>query len=185
MHNISKIYDILPIKCGDKELDFLTYDDINSYSKILKSKYYNRYLDKTFDDYSLNKVKKGLTILVNSYNTLSDDDLQVKLLLKKNNLIYGGVTLEENLKDIGVEITLGYWIAEKYQGQGLGTEMIKELIKGLETSEINIRKIICVVQKSNKASARLLEKANFKMASSYESVKDINLVYVYRVAQEN
>jgi len=98
MYNIIELSKLLPIKVRDKELNLMTDEDIFEYSKILKSDYYNAHIDNDFNEYTLKKVRDGLLILSNNYKTLSQDNLQVKLLLKDNtnsNIIYGGVTLQD------------------------------------------------------------------------------------------
>lgn len=184
MYSINKLYKLLPIKVKDRKLNFLTVEDIDKYSKILKSEYYNQYIDSDYNDYPISKIRTGLTILANNYSMLIKDDLEVKLLLKDitgSNTIYGGVTIREVRKTtLGSKVTyieLGYWVNEKYTGQGICTDMLTELISKLKASDMNITYIKCVVQKINHKSSHILKKLGFNKENEYIGAKCTNEIY--------
>jgi len=56
---------------------------------------------------------------------------------------------------------LGYWLAEKYWGRGIMTQAVK-LVTKFGFQGLGLAKIYVYVFSFNKASQRVLEKANFK-----------------------
>jgi len=182
MYNIKKLSKLLPINIEDKELNFLTLEDVNEYSKIVKTEYYNRYINLDYNGYTLSKIKKGFSILANNYSVLLEDNLEAKLLLKdKNNankIIYGGATLYESLIQDASVIEIGYWINEKYTNIGLCTKMLTELINALKTSDINIHYLKCTVQACNDISMHIMDKLGFKKYRTISGMKEINFEYI-------
>lgn len=62
-------------------------------------------------------------------------------------------------------VEIGYGIAEKYQGQGYGTEAVKAVVKwALEQNCVNC--VTAEVDKENIASIRVLEKSGFRPTGS-------------------
>ena len=56
---------------------------------------------------------------------------------------------------------IGYWLAEKYWGQGMMTEVVK-LITKFGFKRLKLKRIYGLVYSFNKASMRVLEKAGYK-----------------------
>lgn len=72
--------------------------------------------------------------------------------------LVGGIGLDK-IYDHCAEI--GYWLGEKYWGQGIMTSAVKLLTKyGFE--KLGLRRIYAFVFQFNKASTRVLEKGGFK-----------------------
>ncbi len=62
----------------------------------------------------------------------------------------------------GHKAELGYWLSEKYWGKGIMTEAVK-LVSELGFKKLKLHRVYVNVHKGNKASARVLEKAGFKL----------------------
>lgn len=62
----------------------------------------------------------------------------------------------------GHKAELGYWLGEKYWGRGIVTAAVRMLTK-YAFGELGLRRIYAHVVPANKASARVLEKAGFKL----------------------
>lgn len=72
--------------------------------------------------------------------------------------VVGGIGL--NIKK-GYKASIGYWLGEKYWGQGIMTTAVK-LITKYGFTKLGLRRIYGCVFLFNKASARVLEKAGYK-----------------------
>jgi len=70
----------------------------------------------------------------------------------------------------GHQAEIGYWLAEKCWGKGIGTEVVMELVKHL-LKDKNIKRITAKVYPYNKASMRVLEKNGFSLEGVL--VKDV------------
>jgi ribosomal-protein-alanine N-acetyltransferase len=57
---------------------------------------------------------------------------------------------------------LGYWLVDKYSGNGIMTDVIKQMVKYC-TDDIGLKRIFAPVLPHNKASARVLEKNGFQL----------------------
>lgn len=74
----------------------------------------------------------------------------------------------------GAEI--GWRLAREYWGQGLATEVAEAIVRlGFET--LGLPRIVATVQKSNKASIRLIEKLGFRQISRFERLGRSMLLY--------
>ena len=72
----------------------------------------------------------------------------------------GLVVLFEFESDLGVEVRLGYLLAERFWGKGLASELIAGLVRWCR-EQVDIHSIAGGVARDNPASKRVLEKAGF------------------------
>ena len=83
---------------------------------------------------------------------------EVNFVIDINGEIVGSVGLDK-IEDHKAEI--GYWLAEKHWSKGIITEAVRLITKfGFE--ELKLRRIYAYVFPFNKASMRVLEKADYK-----------------------
>jgi len=83
---------------------------------------------------------------------------KVNFAIVMNNEIIGGVGLD---KIQGHSSEIGYWLGEKYWGQGIMTEAVKLVTKyGFE--KLGLRRIYAFIFLFNKPSAAVLKKARYE-----------------------
>jgi RimJ/RimL family protein N-acetyltransferase len=80
--------------------------------------------------------------------------------LKSEKKIIGGIGIRNIDKFQGIA-SIGYWISERYWGQGYGKEAVKSLIN-FAFKKLNLRRIEAEILIKNKASINLLKKLGFK-----------------------
>jgi [ribosomal protein S5]-alanine N-acetyltransferase len=86
--------------------------------------------------------------------SLAIRDLEGKLI---------GVVSADNLElEDTHKAEIGYWLARDYWGQGIMTDAVKAYIK-YAFEELGLLKLVAHVFELNKGSARVLEKAGFKL----------------------
>jgi len=79
-------------------------------------------------------------------------------------LLNGEVAGNINLKGISQMMAyaeLGYTVGEKFQGRGVGTAMVRELLRKI-FEETELRKIFALVHDQNTASQKLLKRLGFQ-----------------------
>ena len=76
-----------------------------------------------------------------------------------NGEVVGGIGLK---KVEGHKAEIGYWLAEKYWGQGIMTQAVK-LVTGFGFKKLKLKRIYARAFSFNKASKRVLEKAGYKL----------------------
>ncbi|HBS86317.1 MAG: hypothetical protein A2W91_09575 [Bacteroidetes bacterium GWF2_38_335] len=72
---------------------------------------------------------------------------------------------------------IGYWLAEQYWGRGIMTEIIKKLVKHIFEKHDVVR-VYAAIFESNKASARVLEKAGLKLEAVHKKAVFKNGVFM-------
>ena len=107
--------------------------------------------------------------------------------ITKNNEFIGVITISPQKGIYHKNAEIGYWIAESFWGQGIGTQAVNLVVEyGFHTfSEIG--KIIAKVFDTNVGSMRILEKNGFKKEAiiKKEAFKanefiDIHYFYIFR-----
>jgi ribosomal-protein-alanine N-acetyltransferase len=83
---------------------------------------------------------------------------EIHFAIDVNGNVVGGIGLE---KMDGYEAEIGYWLGEKYWGQGIMTSAL-DLVTEYAFAELGLGKISAYVFPSNKASMRVLEKAGYQ-----------------------
>ncbi len=76
-----------------------------------------------------------------------------------NGEVAGGIGLE---KIEGDRAKIGYWLAEKYWGQGIMTKAVK-LVTEFGFKKLKLKRIYAYVFSWNEASMKVLEKAGYKL----------------------
>ena len=82
------------------------------------------------------------------------------IALKQTGKIIGMIGLK-NLNDFVKRAEVGYWLGEKYWGQGIATEALQALIK-YSFRKLKLVRLQAGTAVENKASAKLLKKVGFK-----------------------
>lgn len=122
----------------------------------------------TGDVKSFEENKKELNNLIAKYNSINNDFWIYAIVRKLDKEFIGTVALvKDNLDD-----EIGYRFIEEYWGFGYASEICEALILYCKT--IGIKKIIASVVDENIASAKVLEKYNFKIVKKFIS-DDIQL----------
>ena len=79
----------------------------------------------------------------------------------------GGIGISPSKEKDNKEAELGYWLSEKYWGQGIVTGAIKEIVR-LAFNTFDIERIYATPFDTNQASHRVLEKSGFKLETRQE-----------------
>ena len=83
----------------------------------------------------------------------------INFVIDINEEVAGGIGLN---KIEGHKTEIGYWLAEKYWGQGIMTQAVK-LTTEFGFKKLKLKRIYAYVFPWNKASMRVLEKAGYKL----------------------
>lgn len=184
MIHINELNNILPISCEDKNLNLLTFDDMEWYIKNCKKPYYEEFLDFKFSsDIQDNKLREVIYNMIVGYKLKISSGYEARLLLKDkdNSIIYGGCTIFEknNFNDIEV----AYFILPKHQGKNLGTLMLRNICIALKNSTIPFKKITLTIRYDNKASLKVAQKVGFKYLTEVEGKYRKNIImYIDRTS---
>lgn len=163
MIHINELYDILPINCIDKKIDLLTFNDMNWYIDNLKKSYYEQFMDFKFSsDIQDKKLRNVIYNMILGYKLKTQSTYEARMLLKSKDgyTIYGGCTIFE--KGNCDDIELAYFILPQYQGNGLGTTLLKEVCKSLDNSSIPFKRLLLTIRCDNMASIYVAEQAGFR-----------------------
>ncbi len=116
--------------------------------------------------YSLKEAKKWVDICIQ--NDKIKGKSRVNFVIEINNEVAGVIHLKE-IKEHKAEI--GYWIAEKYWGQGIGSEAIN-LLTEYAFNKFKLKRVYAKIFINNISSTKAVEKAGFE----YEGIlrKDVN-----------
>ncbi|MBT6538051.1 MAG: GNAT family N-acetyltransferase [Francisellaceae bacterium] len=134
-------------------------EDTSSYLKFWNDPLVMQYIGDGTWGGGIEKVNKALCDNITSYK-------------QQNTLGYCSVVDKSSVEVVGdaglallhetSEIEVGYLLRRDYWGRGLGTELLRGLIKyGFE--KLNIETIVAVVSPENTASIRLLNKCGMKL----------------------
>ena len=83
---------------------------------------------------------------------------EVNFAIDINGKVIGGI----GLRDItSHKAEIGYWLGKKYWGKGIATKAV-QLITNFGFKQLKLKRIYAHIFSKNKASARLLEKNNYK-----------------------
>ncbi|MBM4444307.1 MAG: GNAT family N-acetyltransferase [Chloroflexi bacterium] len=95
---------------------------------------------------------------------------EINLAIDMGGQVIGGIGLS---KMDGHQAEIGYWLAERYWGQGITTSAV-EALSAYALNDLRLARVYAYVFSSNKASARVLEKAGygFEGRSRRHVVKD-------------
>ncbi len=109
---------------------------------------------------TLSENKKELNKLIQKYENPQNDFYIYAIERKSDRIFVGSVAL---VKDPNNEDELGYRFLQKYWNKGYGLEICKGLIGYCKS--IGLSKLVGYVVDVNIASAKILEKCNFKIVS--------------------
>ncbi|MBU1111945.1 MAG: GNAT family protein [archaeon] len=136
-----------------KKSDAKSYYENKNDPIIEKSFYHFRY------PYSLEKAKKYLKKIISENKTKKGRSKDI-FIIEVGGKAVGEIGLEEILPELRAK--LFYWIGKDYRKKGIVTEAVKLIAKhGFEKHKL--RRIYAWGRTYNKASARVLEKAGFKL----------------------
>lgn len=137
----------------------LKLSDLNAFHEMESNPKVIQFADgelKTYDEH-LTELKE----LINSYNNPENNFWIFAIENKSNHLFVGTVALVKDENDDEI----GYRFLEKFWNLGFGSEVCKGII--LYCKKIGMKKIIGYVVDENIASAKILEKYNFKIVNQF------------------
>ena len=144
----------------------LLLDDLQGFHELESNPKVLQYA--TGNPKSLFENEKELKELILKYEKPNNDFWIFAIIRKEDDTFVGTVALvKDNLED-----EIGYRFLEVFWGLGYGSELCKGLI--IYCKKIGLKKIIGNVVDVNKASAKILEKNNFKAVKKFIS-DDIKL----------
>jgi RimJ/RimL family protein N-acetyltransferase len=140
--------------------DLIAFHNLESNPNVLKY--------ATGEIKSFKENEKELNSLIAKYNSINNNFWIYAIVRKLDEEFIGTVALvKDNLDD-----EIGYRFIEKFWGFGFASEICEALILYCKT--IGVKKIVASVVDENIASAKVLEKFNFKTVNKFIS-DDIQL----------
>lgn len=115
-------------------------------------------------------------------NELSRKKDEIVFVAELGGEVIGACGLHEIEKNHKAEI--GYWLAKKHWGKGLGTE-ISRSVTNFGFKKLKLKRIYATVFKGNKASARILEKNGYRLEGTLRKyrMKEGKLLDVWMYAK--
>ena len=114
-----------------------------------------KYTDRIPYPYRLVDAKNWIKKCINSSRKKTEFNFAIDI----NGQVVGGIGFDQ-IKGHSAEI--GYWLGKKYWNQGIMGEAIK-LVTNFGFRKLKLKRITAHVFHKNKASARILEKNNYKL----------------------
>ena len=142
----SKKFILRPVRRGDEESLRKNINNKKIYRNTLKIPY----------PYTLKDAREW--IVKNLKEERRKKHSNVNFVIDIDGRVVGAVGLDE-IKEYKAEI--GYWLGEKYWGQGIMTEAVR-LVTKFGFNKLGLKRIYARVFPWNKASMRVLEKAGYK-----------------------
>lgn len=179
MVSFKELYNILPIRYNNRELDVINTNNLNDYIEIITSDFYNEFLDYDFrKDINKKILYNTLDNSVKLYKIKSDNVIDIRMLLKDTDThkIVGGCSVIRKDKTSGI-LELAYFILPVYQGHNEAFKMLSKLLEVLEESSIDFKYTSAVVQDINVRSINLLEKLDFYVCDNIKGRHTLNKVY--------
>ncbi len=136
----------------------LLMSDLEPFHKMQGNPLVMQYI--TGETKTLSENKKELNKLIQKYTNPQNDFYIYAIERKSDGVFVGSVAL---VKDPNNEDELGYRFLQKYWNKGYGLEICKGLIGYCKS--IGLSKLVGYVVDVNIASAKILEKCNFKIVS--------------------
>ena len=87
--------------------------------------------------------------------------------------LVGAITLSNVRRGVAETGTLGYWIGQKFAGQGLGTAAVRAMV-AWAFEDLNLHRVEAACVPDNAASRRVLEKAGFQLEGRARAYLKIN-----------
>ncbi|WP_075341993.1 GNAT family N-acetyltransferase [Tenacibaculum agarivorans] len=149
------------------EVRYLKMSDIEGYYQLQSNPKVLQYATGEVTSYE--KIKENLEEVIQKYNVV-DNNFWIYAIERKSDQIFVGTVAI--VKDENNEDEIGYRFIETYWGNGYGFEICEGLIT--YARKVGMSKLIGYVVDENIASAKILEKLNFKPVHKFVS-KDIGL----------
>ncbi len=145
---------------------------------------YNYYIDNSFANFEEKKL--SIRIFTAMYNKIVSENLPF-LIAKKNSEVVGIAFVNKFRNKSGYRYTFEHsiYVNPKYINQGLGSKILKELIRQCKNND-NIKNLIAVIGGSdNKSSINLHKKNGFNYIGTikkigYKKNKWIDSVYMQK-----
>ena len=145
---------------------------------------YNYYIDNSFANFEEKKL--SIRIFTALYNKLKSENLPF-LIAKKNSEVVGIAFVNKFRNKSGYKHTFEHsiYVSPKYISQGLGSKILKELIRQCKNNN-NIKNLIAVIGGSdNKSSIKIHKKNGFNYIGTikkigYKKNKWIDSVYMQK-----
>ncbi len=148
----------LTIKCKNFTLRPYRKSDAKSLAKNINDRIISRNMSRVPYPYTLKMARQWLKKTIAEYRKKKPKDLI--LTIDINSEVAGGIGL--NKIETGHKAGIGYWLAKPYRGKGIMTRAVKAMVK-FGFNEFKLRRIEAKVFLFNKKSAKVLERAGFKL----------------------
>lgn len=185
MLSIEQFREYLPIKFRDNlQIDLVTMELLDEYIEILRTPYYENYLDFKFSDidkYELTTLMKQ-QISNNLQNKKTLNEWRLLITNVKTNEIIGGCTIF--LVPYSKNVEMAYFILPKYTKNGLCKHMLKILIDILYKNK-DVDNIELIIREDNISSIKVAESLNFKLINTEIGKYKLNYIYSLSKGQYN
>lgn len=155
----------------------MSIDDIDELYRICQSPGIKKFIDGFGDDLTLEK-EKHKAYIENVYHYYGYGLWGV--YLKENQKLIGRCGIEFKIFDNEEVYELGYLLDESYQGHGYAKEFVLEVLMYC-FHELNIHRIIALIEKNNHRSIHLAEQVGMKQIGN--CIRNNRDCYKYEITQ--
>jgi RimJ/RimL family protein N-acetyltransferase len=176
MIDIFKIKEKFIVKDKNYKTKLLSYDILYEYVGILRSEFYNEYLDfKFYEEFTDSVLADIMLSRVNHYENNTEGTNEFRFVITDSNeRIIAGYTLYRDLN----EIELAYFVLPEFQGKGVAKNMIADIISKLQSIVCKGTILKVNIQSKNTKSIKLVEKCGFKKRKRYRGRFGYNIEFV-------
>lgn len=171
MGKIKRLLNALPIETEKCLVRRLEHRDIDWYVLIMKSQFFNEYLDNKTINISEETLKKQLINLLWRYKYDKETLKVARTVVLKNTSYIGGLSFFDDLGSLFI----GYWILPEFQGQGYGFEVLR--IGTMLGVEAGYKSIKLMIREDNIKSLNLARKAGYKCVKRVKGREGMNLIF--------
>lgn len=168
---IKRLLNALPIETEKCLVRRLEHRDIDWYVLIMKSQFFNEYLDNKTINISEETLKKQLINLLWRYKYDKETLKVARTVVLKNTSYIGGLSFFDDLGSLFI----GYWILPEFQGQGYGFEVLR--IGTMLGVEAGYKSIKLMIREDNIKSLNLARKAGYKCVKRVKGREGMNLIF--------
>lgn len=183
MINIIEIKENFIVNYNELRIRLISNDILEEYISIMRSNFYNKYLDFNFSsDISKEKL---LSLMKNKIEQYDNNSLSIRefrfVILNSEKHIVAGFTLYVNDRDIKErqirkgDLEIAYFVVPEYQRRGIASNIICRILGKLKYLGYGSSTILAHVQYRNNKSLNMLKKLHFKKFKKYRGKFGVNL----------
>ena len=183
MIDILKIKENFMLESEKFTFKLISEDILEEYIEIMRSDFYNEFLDFKFNK-DITK-KELVSLMKNKAKQYKNNDKAIRefrfIVLNSEKHIIAGFTLffKDNINELEKisvgDMEIAYFVTPENQGQGIASRMLYRIFARLAYLGYGNRCVVVNVQSINNKSLNLLKKLNFKTIKKYRGKFGTNI----------